>query len=645
MSHRCCLSIFLLLSLMMAVPSFASDPWLPIPKEDLAMKDSPAFPGAHAVILYRKDERNDKEGWEQEYYRIKILDEQGKEHANVETETLLNSIRFSDFEARTIRPDGSIVPFEGKPVDKLIAKYKGVSLYAKTFTLPDVQVGSIIEYRYRTSWGTNVLYDSLWNVQEWLPVRDADLSLRYNAGGGFGLSWQIYFLDSNSHPKDNNGVVTLTMHNIPGMEKERYMPPEKELRARVEFTYFEGTMKKPDEFWKDKAKEWTRSAEDFMNKKNVAQNEVATVVVASDDPEVKLHKIYDRIQKIRNLTYEHERSAQEQEREKLKPNNNIDDVLKHGYAFHNQLVRTFTALARAAGFEATLIRVTERDQYFAHREIPRWERVSTELAIVQVNGQERFFDPGVPFCPFGLLSWEDTGTLGLVESKDAAVWKETPQPQIKESLRKRTADLQLDRDGVLQGTVTVAFEGQDALYHRLSERDNDESQRKKDLEEMFKDWLPAGTGIELAKVDEWNAATDRFTVTAKVNIPNFASATGKRVMVPISIFPGSDNHPFRHARRVYPIYFRNPYREADEITIKVPDGMQVESLPSARQFPTLVGDLTFTAEKQANAYKINREVVMKGFFFPPNYYGEIRSFLDKNKAIGDEQAVLRASAK
>jgi hypothetical protein len=50
--------------------------------------------------------------------------------------------------ARTIRPDGSIANFDGKVFDKSIAKHKEHKYLAKTFTLSDVQVGSIIEYSY-----------------------------------------------------------------------------------------------------------------------------------------------------------------------------------------------------------------------------------------------------------------------------------------------------------------------------------------------------------------------------------------------------------------------------------------------------------------------------------------------------------------
>jgi hypothetical protein len=622
------------------ITALAADEWLPVSPEDLAMKDFAPIPGAHAVILYRNVERNDKESWEKQYFRIKILDEEGKEHANVETEVMSSAVKVTNLEARTIRPDGTIVPFDGKAVDKVIAKYKGTSLYSKAFTLPDVQVGSIIEYRYRTKWDTLMLYDSVWNIQSELPTRDADFSLHYY-NDGYNISWLTFLLGSK--PVDKKGTVSLTVHNIPGLEKEEYMPPQKELRARVEFVYSRGPMKSGDPFWDDQAKEWYQLADEFMNKKKAAQNEVAGLVGANDTSEVKLQKIYDRVQKIRNLTYESEKSSKEQQRENLKENAHIEDVLKHGYAFHNQLVRTFVALARAAGFDATLIRVTERDELFFHKEIPKWEQLSSELALVKVDGKERYFDPGTPMCPFGFLSWEDTGVAGMVLDKDHAVWKKTPQPDPAESMQRRTAELQLDRDGSLTGQVTVLFEGQDALHERMLERDSDEAERKQDLEDMFKRWLPTGTAIELGKVDDWNSATTKFSVSAKVTIPNFGAATGKRMMVPISIFPGTDKHPFQHARRIYPVYFRYPYRESDVITIKLPEGLQVETLPNTRQVPTPFAELNLKTASEAGTVTINRDIVMKGYFFQREHYPDLRGFLDQVKSMGDEQAVLRAA--
>ena len=42
-----------------------------------------------------------------------------------------------------------MIPFTGKPYEKLLAKTATFKYRAKVFSLPDVEVGSILEYRYK----------------------------------------------------------------------------------------------------------------------------------------------------------------------------------------------------------------------------------------------------------------------------------------------------------------------------------------------------------------------------------------------------------------------------------------------------------------------------------------------------------------
>jgi hypothetical protein len=55
--------------------------------------------------------------------------------------------------------------------------------------------------------------------------------------------------------------------------------------------------------------------------------------------------------------------------------------------------------------------------------------------------------------------------------------------------------------------------------------------------------------------------------------------------------------------------------------------------------------MKMTTEKDNQSIKIERDVIMNGYFFRPEFYPSLREFLDKVKAVGDEQAVLRATAK
>jgi hypothetical protein len=138
-------------SLVFALPMEAqwrSEDWQPITRADLEMKEVPGEPGAPAVLLFYAAYEDDNTYSKFFYHRIKILSEKGLKWADVDIPYWRNEGgALSDLKARTIRPDGSIVEFQGKVFDKVLEKRKGTKILAKTFSFPDVTVGSIVEYK------------------------------------------------------------------------------------------------------------------------------------------------------------------------------------------------------------------------------------------------------------------------------------------------------------------------------------------------------------------------------------------------------------------------------------------------------------------------------------------------------------------
>src|SRR5512142_837773 len=128
-------TLFAFVLLVAAVPLVAKDDWLPITKEDLALKDNPAQPGAPAMILHREVFTDNVNDFETNYTRIKIFTEEGKKYADVEMPYSRGILDIRDIKARTIQPDGSIVVFNGKPFEKLVVKSRWLKVQAKVITL------------------------------------------------------------------------------------------------------------------------------------------------------------------------------------------------------------------------------------------------------------------------------------------------------------------------------------------------------------------------------------------------------------------------------------------------------------------------------------------------------------------------------
>ena len=107
------------------------------------MTSQAEVPGAPAVYLYRESINDDQMHELSVYERIKVLTDRGKEHATVElTQFERDDLGYTvgDIQGRTIHPDGTIIPFTGKPFEKLIEKSRDSKLMAKVFTMPDVEV-------------------------------------------------------------------------------------------------------------------------------------------------------------------------------------------------------------------------------------------------------------------------------------------------------------------------------------------------------------------------------------------------------------------------------------------------------------------------------------------------------------------------
>jgi len=525
------------------------------------MTSEPQAPGAAAILLYRQVDRDDngRTSHEDNYFRIKILTEEGRKYADIEIPFLKQSENIVNVRARTIRPDGSIVNFDGKVFEKTIVKAKGLKYLAKTFTLPDIQVGGIIEYYYTDDFKEYSLFDSHWILSDELFTKRAQFSLKPYVGSfeTWRLRWTWQRLPPGAEPKQApDRIVRMEASNIPAFQTEDFMPPENELKSRVDFIYEDDFSEtEPEKFWKHLGKKRNDNLECFIGKRKAMEAAVAQIVGPTDSPEVKLRKIYDRVQAIRNTSYAIRKTEQEEKRAKEKPVENVEELWKRGYGDGGQITWLFLALARAAGFEAYGCWVSDRRNYFFVPNTMEAQKLNSNVVLVKLNGKDVYFDPGAAFTPFGMLMWAETGTQGLRLDKDGGAWIRTTLPLSSESEIERKAKLKLSDTGDLEGKLVVTYSGLEAMPRRLENRNSDEVERKKFLEDQLKEQIPAAAEVELTNKPDWNSSGTPLVAEFDLKIPGWASSAGKRAIVPVGIFTANEKRIFEHANRVHPIYF------------------------------------------------------------------------------------------
>ena len=200
------------------VPLVAHAQFPPVSKEDLAMTSDSKAPGAAAVYLYREETEDDPHAYRTVYAQIKVLTEAGKSAAAVhvsfpqtlvynavgnnssflasgdatnfslpsiehtgedqpwDTDSYVGKVEIGALEGRVTHADGTVVPLTGK-ASQLLKVNKGPRGSETTFTMPSVEVGSVIEYRYQ------VRYDRYLTAPDW-KVQKSTSSTRNTLSSG-----------------------------------------------------------------------------------------------------------------------------------------------------------------------------------------------------------------------------------------------------------------------------------------------------------------------------------------------------------------------------------------------------------------------------------------------------------------------------
>lgn len=624
----------------------AGDDWQPISQEDLALKDNPKSPGANAMILYREDSIDENNSTIFEYMRIKIFTQAGAKYGDIEIPYAKGFSSINNLRARTIRPDGSIVEFQGKPFDKIIVKSGGLKVLAKTFTLPDISPGCIIEYRYKEQRDQESYINEQWIVQGDLYLRDGRFAIRpYTGRYAQQLAMRRFGIPNESQiQKQPNGEYVLEVHDIPGLEIEDYMPPADSMRARVDF-FYRGPKAPGDEteeqYWSRTGRAMNSAVDQFVDKKGALEKDVASTVSPSDSPEVKLEKIYARVGKIRNLSLEGEKSAKEEHQEKLKENSNAEDVLKHGYGYNRQINFAFMGLARAAGFEAHELFIAPRNEDVFNPKLEDVGELRDELVWVNAGGKDYFLDPGARFYPFGLLPWYETFAGGILLNKDGGKFVGTPEPSSTAAEIIRHADIEINEEGEAAGKITVDFAGQYGGLRRDDDHDEDDPGRRKDLGDEIKGWLPADATFTVTSLENWDDITKPVRVDGTVKLPSFGTTAGRRLLIPLEVFHSTEAKSFKSEKRVNELDFYFPYEKHDEIQIHLPKGFKIETSPKTQSINLGQVSYEISATSDGTTVKVKRHLRIGGILFPHSNYPIFREFFSRVTSNDEADIVLQ----
>ncbi|CAN5422126.1 hypothetical protein BH10ACI4_BH10ACI4_05500 [soil metagenome] len=654
-----------LLALLLSSASIVAraEKWIAPSPEELKMTSQPQVPGAPAVYLYREETTDDKMHVFSIYTRLKVLTDKGKEYSNVELGYSNRSggggYTVNDIEGRTIHPDGTVIPFTGKPFDKLVEKTAGAKYMTKIFTLPDVEVGSIIEYRYTLRYDDHYFISPQWYIQSplftrkahylWRPTSQQLVSSDDRGQLTSTIAWTP-ILPKGSEVKqtrlpggEGQLVFEVNVQDVPPSPDEELMPPLGSLTYRVLFYY--SPYRSNEDFWKSEGKHWSKLQDKFIGPGPGVSAAVQQITAGATTQDQKLRKLYAAIMEMENTDFTHNHSAAEESSQGLKQAKTTDDILARKRGESDQLAALFVAMARAAGMKAYVMTVTNRDRHLFLPSYFSLNQFDDTVAIVTVDGTELYFDPGSRYCPYGLMAWKHTSAGGMRQTDGGnAIVANTPGISYKASRVARVANLTMDEHGVITGKVNISYTGSPALHWRQIALTSDETTLERDLKLSAERMLPAGLEIKVNSIGKVKQYEEPLTAEFAVK-GNIGSSTGKRVLLPSDLFEANSKPTFSHDKREVPVAFDYPYLTQDAVRVNFPASFAIESIPASEK---LVYEKAIayglSVESAPTSVTTRREFALGEILFMQQEYLELRSFYGKFENKDQENVVLKFKA-
>lgn len=619
--------------IVVAAPALASDDeWKPVDPAELALKTPKVEKDADAEVIF----------WEvfvnlgsnhvslTHYIRIKIFTERGRDSQGKVDLTYFGKNKIEDVSARTIKLDGTIVELKKDAIfERVLVKVSGLKLRSKSFALPAVEPGAIIEYRWRESRSAGPFLRL--PFQREIPMQSVKYFLKMPSNN-YGLIRTRTFNGENiSFNREKDNLYSRGMENVHAYYKEPDMPPDDRVRTWM-IVYFTPALFgiTVNKILYDDFKSRTKLNDEL-------RKTAANIVANAATPEQKIWKLFEFCRsRIKNVNRE-SLGLTDSDRAALKENKTASDTLKNGIGTGEDINLLFAALATAAGFEARLAKTANRRDFFfdpnAADDFLRLYFMQSSNIAVRMNTDWRFFDPASTFVSYGMLLWQEEGTVSMIVSP---VWEEfqaTPLSPPESSVVKRTAKLRLSEDGTLEGDVRMEYTG----HFSAEKRESSEGDSPQQIEKALTDYIK----LQMSTAELSDVHVENLTDPVKplvesfhIRVPGYGQRTGKRVFFQPALFQHGLGPRFASSERKYEIYFHYPWTEQDELEIDLPAGFALDHAESIGSHPVAeVGkytvDIGITKDQRTLMYKRNFTFGVGGkILFPAKAYPQLKIIFD-----------------
>lgn len=562
--------------------------------------------------------------------KIKILKQAGIEYATFDIPFYNGSESWEqimDIEGTTYNYENGVLKKTQLDKSSIFEKTHRDDVKSKTFTLPDVKEGSIIELSY-TIKSPYVFRMREWNFQRTIPVVSSELKYRaipfytYTyilTGTG---KFDIFDSKVSNHtervgPAEYKEVIyTFGQRDLPAFRDEEYITSPKDYMVRLnmqisEIQGFNGVKQTYMSTWPEICKELLKDP-DFGKYINAAEKEAKKVLPTlgldgkSDIEKLKI--ISDHVKMMYNWNGYYGKYI---DIEKL------SSFLKQKTGNVANLNLYLIGLLRASGLDAHPIIISTRGNGVISKNHAFSSFFNYVLAVVTIDENEHFIDATESLLAYNELPSRCVNVSGLVvKPKNSESWTFVAQNEVATTTKDFEIKIDTESNQQKINAKYIAL-GDDAFKYRKQYLAN-----KEDMSVYFKKKhnIDPENGV---KVENYMERDKEFIASFQFKQP-LEGTSDKLFVKPFCGLSITEN-PFKKKTRSLPIDFIFLMGEKYKSRIQIPDGYEVEYLPKASHPKTQIMTIDYEAKIEGNEIVIEAGYEMNKNIIPASEYHKLKS--------------------
>lgn len=569
----------------------------------------------------------------QVHTRIKILKEEGLKRADVKLNYLhhLNAQQINNIQANTYNLDEAGNVVVSKLDKKLVYQKRLNARYTQqSFTLPDVKVGSIIEYKYsfRGYDGRN------WVLQQSIPVKLSSYEVNYP--GIIELYTRNFCTLPLNKKDESTGLRTIMkyeMENIPGVKNEEFVTCKADYLQRIECWPIAYTLEGRRH---PLVPTWARIADIMLDDEDFGA-QLKKEIPRTADLDAQLAKLSTPFEKMVSIHNYVRNNMKWDGKNDIWALSGVKNAWKDKTGNSGEINLILINLLRDAGLKVSPVLVSTHSNGRISMTFPEIYQFNKVLAYVEIDGKSYVLDGTDRFTPSGMIPADVMATEAMVLDKTLPNSLKVTELWDDSHVDKNVVVLQatVDPSGNMKGHATITSRDYGRTKRTPSLKNKDEfitsfiSKNKSDY------------AIESLKLK--NEETDSLPLIQDFDFNYAVKSSGEYSYFPVNMFSGFGANPFIADQRTADVFFGTNQQHQIITSIRIPEGYEFEELPKNVKMTLQDNSLTVTRMLLAQGNMLSSRITLefKRPFYTPEEYGDLKEFYKKMYSLLDEQIVIK----